>query len=171
MKKILLALGIFLLIFGVVACGNNKDEKKKETAKKNFYDSSLNYEKETINEFNPIWEGSIDKIPKINTFENDYRDQIIENLSTLEVTLDKIKTKINDDSKIKNIKNDYLLHFNEGIDAAKNAAIKLNAQVTSRGAASLDDDKFMVQIEKIKTTMNDEFEKAADIRKKYEYQD
>lgn len=68
MKKILLALGILVLILGLVACGQSKDEKKYQYAgieiKKNDYKNIKKYEKQarslytSITTFNPAKDGN-----------------------------------------------------------------------------------------------------------------
>ncbi|EGP9552471.1 hypothetical protein I1B36_003034, partial [Listeria monocytogenes] len=78
MKKGMVLLTGFLLAFSIflVGCGNSeKEAQENEQKNDNFYQTGMSYEKKLKNTYTILWDGSIDKIPNIDTFSNDNRQE------------------------------------------------------------------------------------------------
>ncbi|MBC2004680.1 hypothetical protein HCA78_12925 [Listeria booriae] len=159
MKKMLVLLGVLLICsLSLVACGESDKE---------FYDKATEYENDFLNTFNPIWTGSYEKIPEIDTFNNDYREEIIGNLDKLSDDLDEQKNKASEDKELNNFSETYVKYLTDTLSYAKEAVIELKAQVSVKGANSLDDDNFKQDIIKIKQKIEDSLEKTQNFSEEY----
>ncbi|EAG9554735.1 hypothetical protein D4B27_15145, partial [Listeria monocytogenes] len=90
MKKGMVLLTGFLLAFSIflVGCSDaQKETQEKEEKNDMFYQTGMSYENELKNTYTILWDGSIDKIPNIDTFSNDNRQEVLNNLNTLETKL------------------------------------------------------------------------------------
>ncbi|HDT9576435.1 TPA: hypothetical protein REC29_003091, partial [Listeria monocytogenes] len=106
MKKGMVLLTGFLLAFSIflVGCGNSeKEAQENEQKNDNFYQTGMSYEKKLKNTYTILWDGSIDKIPNIDTFSNDNRQEVLDNLSNLENKLSELKKEIESDSSLTDV--------------------------------------------------------------------
>lgn len=62
----------------------SKESQEKKEQNDKFYQTGMNYENKLKNTYTILWDGSIDKIPNIDTFSNDNRQEVLDNLSNLE---------------------------------------------------------------------------------------
>ncbi|HCA3967599.1 TPA: hypothetical protein MPW47_001811, partial [Listeria monocytogenes] len=133
----------------------------------NFYQTGMSYEKKLKNTYTILWDGSIDKIPNIDTFSNDNRQEVLDNLSNLENKLSELKKEIESDSSLTDVNEAYVSNMSDAISKLETMTIKLNAQVTTRGANTFDDDNFNLEIKELQSDIDDYLAKAVEIRKKY----
>ncbi len=119
------------------------------------------------NTYTILWDGSIDKIPNIDTFSNDNRQEVLDNLSNLENKLSELKKEIESDSSLTDVNEAYVSNMSDAISKLETMTIKLNAQVTTRGANTFDDDNFNLEIKELQSDIDDYLTKAVEIRKKY----
>ncbi|HAA2368152.1 TPA_asm: hypothetical protein GEI33_15405, partial [Listeria monocytogenes] len=108
-----------------------------------------------------------DKIPNIDTFSNDNRQEVLDNLSNLENKLSELKKEIESDSSLTDVNEAYVSNMSDAISKLETMTIKLNAQVTTRGANTFDDDNFNLEIKELQSDIDDYLTKAVEIRKKY----
>ncbi|MCF2080841.1 hypothetical protein [Listeria monocytogenes] len=127
----------------------------------------MSYEKKLKNTYTILWDGSIDKIPNIDTFSNDNRQEVLDNLSNLENKLSELKKEIESDSSLTDVNEAYVSNMSDAISKLETMTIKLNAQVTTRGANTFDDDNFNLEIKELQSDIDDYLTKAVEIRKKY----
>ncbi|EAF2421646.1 hypothetical protein ACGLY8_001876 [Listeria monocytogenes] len=170
MKKGIVLLAGFILAFSIflVGCGNSeKEAQEKEQKNDNFYQTGMSYENKLKNTYTILWDGSIDKIPNIDTFSNDNRQEVLDNLSNLETKLGELKKEIESDSSLTSVNEDYVSNLSDAISKLEAMTIKLNAQVTTRGANTFDDDNFNLEIKELQSDIDDYLTKAVEIRKKY----
>ncbi|HEL6701507.1 TPA: hypothetical protein UPI99_001587 [Listeria monocytogenes] len=170
MKKGMVLLTGFLLAFSIflVGCGNSeKEAQENEQKNDNFYQTCMSYEKKLKNTYTILWDGSIDKIPNIDTFSNDNRQEVLDNLSNLENKLSELKKEIESDSSLTDVNEAYVSNISDAISKLETMTIKLNAQVTTRGANTFDDDNFNLEIKELQSDIDDYLTKAVEIRKKY----
>ncbi|HDU0289066.1 TPA: hypothetical protein U0J09_002825 [Listeria monocytogenes] len=170
MKKGIVLLTGFLLAFSIilVGCGNSeKEAQENEQKNDNFYQTGMSYEKKLKNTYTILWDGSIDKIPNIDTFSNDNRQEVLDNLSNLENKLSELKKEIESDSSLTDVNEAYVSNMSDAISKLETMTIKLNAQVTTRGANTFDDDNFNLEIKELQSDIDDYLTKAVEIRKKY----
>lgn len=144
-------------------------KKRKKKKKKNdmFYQTGMSYENELKNTYTILWDGSIDKIPNIDTFSNDNRQEVLNNLNTLETKLGEIKKEIESDKSLSSVNKEYVSNLSDGISKLEAMTIKLNAQVTTRGANTFADDNFNLEIKELQSDVDNYLNKAVEIRKKY----
>ncbi|EAG9354552.1 hypothetical protein CW895_12185 [Listeria monocytogenes] len=160
----------FLLAFSIflVGCSDTQKETQvKEEKNDMFYQTGMSYENELKNTYTILWDGSIDKIPNIDTFSNDNRQEVLDNLSNLERKLGEIKKEIESDKSLSNVNKEYVSNLSDGISKLEAMTIKLNAQVTTRGANTFDDDNFNLEIKELQSDVDNYLNKAVEIRKKY----
>ncbi|ECO5079056.1 hypothetical protein FYD03_05070, partial [Listeria monocytogenes] len=131
------------------------------------YQTGMSYEKKLKNTYTILWDGSIDKIPNIDTFSNDNRQEVLDNLSNLENKLSELKKEIESDSSLTDVNEAYVSNISDAISKLETMTIKLNAQVTTRGANTFDDDNFNLEIKELQSDIDDYLTKAVEIRKKY----
>lgn len=170
MKKGMVLLTGFLLAFSIflVGCGNSeKEAQENEQKNDNFYQTGMSYEKKLKNTYTILWDGSIDKIPNIDTFSNDNRQEVLDNLSNLENKLSELKKEIESDSSLTDVNEANVSNMSDAISKLETMTIKLNAQVTTRGANTFDDDNFNLEIKELQSDIDDYLTKAVEIRKKY----
>ncbi|HAM1158374.1 TPA: hypothetical protein H9271_002888 [Listeria monocytogenes] len=170
MKKGIVLLTGFLLAFSVFLAGCNGDQKESQEKKEQndkFYQTGMNYENKLKNTYTILWDGSIDKIPNIDTFSNDNRQEVLDNLSNLENKLSELKKEIESDSSLTDVNEAYVSNISDAISKLETMTIKLNAQVTTRGANTFDDDNFNLEIKELQSDIDDYLTKAVEIRKKY----
>lgn len=170
MKKGIVLLTGFLLAFSVFLAGCNGDQKESQEKKEQndkFYQTGMNYENKLKNTYTILWDGSIDKIPNIDTFSNDNRQEVLDNLSNLENKLSELKKEIESDSSLTDVNEAYVSNISDAISKLETMTIKLNAQVTTRGANTFDDDNFNLEIKELQSEVDDYLNKAVEIRKKY----
>ncbi|MGJ6106145.1 hypothetical protein [Listeria innocua] len=170
MKKGMVFLTGFLLVFSIflVGCsGAQKETQEKEEKNDMFYQTGMNYENELKNTYTILWDGSIDKIPNIDTFSNNNRQEVLDNLSNLESKLGEIKKEIESDKSLSSVNKEYVSNLSDGISKLEAMTIKLNAQVTTRGANTFDDDNFNLEIKELQSDVDNYLNKAVEIRKKY----
>lgn len=132
-----------------------------------FYQTGMSYENELKNTYTILWDGSIDKIPNIDTFSNDNRQEVLNNLNTLETKLGEIKKEIESDKSLSSVNKEYVSNLSDGISKLEAMTIKLNAQVTTRGANTFADDNFNLEIKELQSDVDNYLNKAVEIRKKY----
>ncbi|HEL8672713.1 TPA: hypothetical protein U0W02_002452, partial [Listeria monocytogenes] len=106
-------------------------------------------------------------IPNIDTFSNDNRQEVLDNLSNLEKKLGDLKKEIENDNSLSDINKEYVSNLSNGISKLEAMTIKLNAQVTTRGANTFEDDNFNLEIKELQSEVDDYLNKAVEIRKKY----
>ncbi|HFU6411146.1 TPA: hypothetical protein ACGOT2_001549 [Listeria monocytogenes] len=170
MKKGMVLLTGFLLAFSIflVGCSDaQKETQEKEEKNDMFYQTGMSYENELKNTYTILWDGSIDKIPNIDTFSNDNRQEVLNNLNTLETKLGEIKKEIESDKSLSSVNKEYVSNLSNGISKLEAMTIKLNAQVTTRGANTFEDDNFNLEIKELQSEVDDYLNKAVEIRKKY----
>ncbi|WP_242191708.1 hypothetical protein [Listeria monocytogenes] len=170
MKKGMVLLTGFLLAFSIflVGCSDaQKETQEKEEKNDMFYQTGMSYENELKNTYTILWDGSIDKIPNIDTFSNDNRQEVLNNLNTLETKLGEIKKEIESDKSLSSVNKEYVSNLSDGISKLEAMTIKLNAQVTTRGANTFEDDNFNLEIKELQSEVDDYLNKAVEIRKKY----
>ncbi|EAE5272602.1 hypothetical protein E1U65_15530, partial [Listeria monocytogenes] len=102
MKKGIALLAGFMLAFSIflVGCGDQKESQEKKEQNDKFYQTGMNYENKLKNTYTILWDGSIDKIPNIDTFSNDNRQEVLDNLSNLEKKLGDLKKEIENDNSL-----------------------------------------------------------------------
>ncbi len=85
-KGIVLLTGFYwhLVFSGWVQWRSKKNRKRRKKQNDKFYQTGMNYENKLKNTYTILWDGSIDKIPNIDTFSNDNRQEVLDNLSNLE---------------------------------------------------------------------------------------
>ncbi|EEO9620089.1 hypothetical protein G5935_002963, partial [Listeria monocytogenes] len=160
----------FLLAFSIflVGCSDaQKETQEKEEKNDMFYQTGMSYENELKNTYTILWDGSIDKIPNIDTFSNDNRQEVLNNLNTLETKLGEIKKEIESDKSLSSVNKEYVSNLSDGISKLEAMTIKLNAQVTTRGANTFADDNFNLEIKELQSDVDNYLNKAVEIRKKY----
>ncbi|HFU6493435.1 TPA: hypothetical protein ACJKIB_002808 [Listeria monocytogenes] len=170
MKKGMVLLTGFLLAFSIflVGCSDaQKETQEKEEKNDMFYQTGMSYENELKNIYTILWDGSIDKIPNIDTFSNDNRQEVLNNLNTLETKLGEIKKEIESDKSLSSVNKEYVSNLSDGISKLEAMTIKLNAQVTTRGANTFADDNFNLEIKELQSDVDNYLNKAVEIRKKY----
>ncbi|ATP77010.1 hypothetical protein FKW42_09725 [Listeria monocytogenes] len=170
MKKGMVLLTGFLLAFSIflVGCSDaQKETQEKEEKNDMFYQTGMSYENELKNTYTILWDGSIDKIPNIDTFSNDNRQEVLNNLNTLETKLGEIKKEIESDKSLSSVNKEYVSNLSDGISKLEAMTIKLNAQVTTRGANTFADDNFNLEIKELQSDVDNYLNKAVEIRKKY----
>ncbi|ENA1576203.1 hypothetical protein ABFW39_002621 [Listeria monocytogenes] len=164
----------FLLAFSIflVGCSDaQKETQEKEEKNDMFYQTGMSYENELKNTYTILWDGSIDKIPNIDTFSNDNRQEVLNNLNTLETKLGEIKKEIESDKSLSSVNKEYVSNLSDGISKLEAMTIKLNAQVTTRGANTFADDNFNLEIKELQSDVDNYLNKAVEIRKKYTLSD
>ncbi|EAE6378022.1 hypothetical protein BFG66_13980 [Listeria monocytogenes] len=174
MKKGIVLLTGFLLAFSIflVGCSDaQKETQEKEEKNDMFYQTGMSYENELKNTYTILWDGSIDKIPNIDTFSNDNRQEVLNNLNTLETKLGEIKKEIESDKSLSSVNKEYVSNLSDGISKLEAMTIKLNAQVTTRGANTFADDNFNLEIKELQSDVDNYLNKAVEIRKKYTHSD
>ncbi|EAE2771835.1 hypothetical protein E1Z70_13925 [Listeria monocytogenes] len=169
MKKGIALLAGFMLAFSIflVGCGDQKESQEKKEQNDKFYQTGMNYENKLKNTYTILWDGSIDKIPNIDTFSNDNRQEVLDNLSNLEKKLGDLKKEIENDNSLNDINKEYVSNLSNGISKLESITIKLNAQVTTRGANTFEDDNFNLEIKELQSEVDDYLNKAVEIRKEY----
>lgn len=170
MKKGMVLLTGFLLAFSIflVGCSDaQKETQEKEEKNDMFYQTGMSYENELKNTYTILWDGSIDKIPNIDTFSNDNRQEVLNNLNTLETKLGEIKKEIESDKSLSSVNKEYVSNLSDGISKLEAMTIKLNAQVTTRGENTFADDNFNLEIKELQSDVDNYLNKAVEIRKKY----
>ncbi|HAB7473374.1 TPA_asm: hypothetical protein GYO55_13810 [Listeria monocytogenes] len=170
MKKGMVLLTGFLLAFSIflVGCSDaQKETQEKEEKNDMFYQTGMSYENELKNTYTILWDGSIDKIPNIDTFSDDNRQEVLNNLNTLETKLGEIKKEIESDKSLSSVNKEYVSNLSDGISKLEAMTIKLNAQVTTRGANTFADDNFNLEIKELQSDVDNYLNKAVEIRKKY----
>ncbi|EMZ3441033.1 hypothetical protein AAIM61_002914, partial [Listeria monocytogenes] len=89
------------------------------------------------------------------------------NLNTLETKLGEIKKEIESDKSLSSVNKEYVSNLSDGISKLEAMTIKLNAQVTTRGANTFADDNFNLEIKELQSDVDNYLNKAVEIRKKY----